>query len=126
MAILDIDWFKRINDTLGHDGGDDVIRLVSHLLKEGSRDTDFVARIGGEEFAILMPHTDLIDAEMVINRLRVSVSQLKEYQLTISGGLTDIGLSGSTAYKCADLALYESKANGRNQLSICTSINDLA
>ncbi|MGR6840668.1 diguanylate cyclase [Aliivibrio wodanis] len=126
LAILDIDWFKRINDTLGHDGGDDVIRLVSHLLKEGSRDTDFVARIGGEEFAILMPHTDLADAETVINRLRVSVSQLKEYQLTISGGLTDIGLSGSTAYKCADLALYESKANGRNQLSICTSINDLA
>ena len=85
-----------------------------------------MARIGGEEFAIIMPHTELKDADMVINRLRVAVSQLEEHQITISGGLTDIGISGESAYKCADLALYESKANGRNTISICTSLEDLA
>ena len=126
LAILDIDWFKRINDSLGHDVGDQVIRSVANTLKKGSRETDFVARIGGEEFAIIMPHTELKDADMVINRLRVAVSQLEEHQVTISGGLTDIGISGESAYKCADLALYESKANGRNTISICTSLEDLA
>ncbi|MDD9175686.1 diguanylate cyclase [Aliivibrio finisterrensis] len=126
LAILDIDWFKRINDTLGHEIGDEVIRLVARVLKDGSRETDFVARIGGEEFAIIMPHTELKDADMVINRLRIAVSRLDEYQVTISGGLTDINLSRENAYKCADLALYESKANGRNKVSVCTSVADLA
>lgn len=126
LAILDIDLFKRINDTKGHDVGDQVIRLVSDILNNGSRETDFVARIGGEEFAIIMPHTTLMDAEMVINRLRVAVSQLEEYHVTISGGLTDLGHSKKDAYKCADLALYESKTNGRNQVSICSSLEDLA
>lgn len=68
----------------------------------------------------------LMDAEMVINRLRVAVSQLEEYHVTISGGLTDLGHSKKDAYKCADLALYESKTNGRNQVSICSSLEDLA
>lgn len=126
LAILDIDWFKRINDTKGHDVGDKVICLVADILQQGSRDTDFVARIGGEEFAIIMPHTELKDAERVVNRLRVAVSQLEEYQLTISGGLADIGIAGHDAYKCADLALYESKTNGRNLISICSDLGDLA
>lgn len=126
LVIFDIDFFKRINDTKGHEVGDDVIRLVASVLRDGSRETDFVARIGGEEFAIIMPHTELKDASMVVNRLRVAVSQIEKYQVTISGGLTDIGLSTDHAYKCADLALYESKANGRNTISICTSLDDLA
>ncbi|WP_122033722.1 sensor domain-containing diguanylate cyclase [Aliivibrio sp. EL58] len=126
LVIFDIDFFKRINDSKGHDVGDEVIKLVASVLKGGSRDTDFVARIGGEEFAIIMPHTELKDAEMVVNRLRVAVSQIEKYQVTVSGGLTDIGISTDHAYKCADLALYESKANGRNTISICTSLEDLA
>ncbi|GLR75735.1 sensor domain-containing diguanylate cyclase [Aliivibrio sifiae] len=126
LAILDIDWFKRINDTQGHEVGDKVIKLVADVLKQSSRETDFVARIGGEEFAIIMPHTELKSAEMVVNRLRVAISQLDDYQVTISGGLTDIGISHRNAYKCADIALYESKANGRNTISICTSLDDLA
>lgn len=126
LIIFDIDFFKRINDTQGHEVGDEVIRLVASLLKNGSRETDFVARIGGEEFAIIMPHTELKDAIMVVNRLRVAVSQIDKYKVTISGGLTDIGLSSERAYKCADLALYESKANGRNTISICSNLEDLA
>jgi diguanylate cyclase (GGDEF)-like protein/PAS domain S-box-containing protein len=126
LIIFDIDFFKRINDTQGHEVGDEVIRLVASLLKNGSRETDFVARIGGEEFAIIMPHTELKDAIMVVNRLRVAVSQIDKYKVTISGGLTDIGLSSDRAYKCADLALYESKANGRNTISICSNLEDLA
>lgn len=126
LVIFDIDFFKRINDTKGHEVGDEVIRLVAFVLRDGSRETDFVARIGGEEFAIIMPHTELKDAEMVVNRLRVAVSQIDKYRVTVSGGLTDIGLSTDRAYKCADLALYESKANGRNTISICTSLEDLA
>ena len=126
LIIFDIDFFKRINDTQGHEVGDEVIRLEAYLLKNGSRETDFVARIGGEEFAIIMPHTELKDAIMVVNRLRVAVSQIDKYKVTISGGLTDIGLSSDRAYKCADLALYESKANGRNTISICSNLEDLA
>lgn len=126
LAILDIDYFKRINDQRGHDVGDRVIRHVASILKSGCRDTDFVARTGGEEFAILMPHTTTVEAEVVLNRLRVAVSSYSEFEVTISGGVTDIKEQAEEAYKRADIALYDSKSGGRNRISICYSHDDIA
>ncbi|WP_394134235.1 sensor domain-containing diguanylate cyclase [Aliivibrio fischeri] len=118
LAIIDIDYFKRINDQFGHDVGDKVIQNVAKILQIESREVDFVARIGGEEFAILLPNTSLKEAEMILNRLRVAIHLADGPKtITVSGGVTDICDSGEATYKRADLALYESKTAGRNQIS---------
>ncbi len=116
LAIIDIDFFKRINDKLGHDVGDSVIRSVARVLEDGVRDTDFVARVGGEEFAILLPHTPLEEAEIVLNRLRVAVELEHQNTVTVSGGVTQLCHLANESYKRADLALYDAKSSGRNQI----------
>ncbi|KAA8679673.1 sensor domain-containing diguanylate cyclase [Vibrio gigantis] len=117
LAILDIDHFKRINDRFGHDYGDRVIQTVAQVLQRECRETDFVARIGGEEFGVILPHTTTEEAEYVLNRLRVAVSLELDSVVTVSGGITNLTNDPALNYKCADLALYEAKANGRN--SVC-------
>lgn len=121
LGIVDIDHFKRVNDTLGHDEGDRVIRSVTAILEQKCRDTDFIARIGGEEFAVIMPHTTLTEAEIVMNRLRVAVFLEFEEKITISGGISDICDNAEICYKCADIALYDAKSSGRNQVALFTS-----
>ncbi|MCK6263615.1 sensor domain-containing diguanylate cyclase [Vibrio sp. ZSDE26] len=121
LAIIDIDNFKRINDQLGHDEGDRVIKSVSNIILEQIRETDFLARIGGEEFGLIMPHTDLNEAEMVLNRLRIAISLDHNNSVTVSGGISDIDDSVQSSYKRSDLALYESKSSGKNCISIVTS-----
>ncbi|RYU51145.1 diguanylate cyclase [Aliivibrio finisterrensis] len=121
LAIIDIDYFKRINDKYGHDVGDKVIAEVGRILGTESRRNDFVARIGGEEFAVILPNTQLQEAEMILNRLRVAINLYDDIKVTISGGVTDICNSRESSYKRADLALYESKASGRNQISCFSS-----
>ena len=125
LAIVDIDHFKRINDKYGHDVGDKVITEVGKILGEESRSSDFVARIGGEEFAIILPNTQLAEAEIILNRLRVAVNLYDDIKVTISGGVTDICNSSEASYKRADLALYESKTAGRNQIS-CFGSDEMA
>ena len=126
LALVDIDHFKRINDELGHDEGDRVIQAVAQLLVGSLRTTDFVARVGGEEFALLMPHTSLTEAQLVLNRLRKQVEQTDGTKVTISIGFTDLTSNSTRSYKCADIALYESKSSGRNQVSLCGSQDDIA
>lgn len=120
FAIVDIDHFKRINDRLGHDEGDQVLRSVSVAIQSQLRESDFVARIGGEEFAVIFPHTNIEEAEIVLNRVRTYISRIHDDGVTISGGVTDICSNPDQTYKRADLALYESKSSGRNQISILT------
>lgn len=126
LALLDIDYFKRINDEQGHDEGDRVIAHVASAIENSLREVDFVARIGGEEFAIIMPHTRLIDAEMCLNRLRIAIELNDTIPVTVSIGVTDLTENSTRSYKCADIALYESKTMGRNRVSVCTSNEDLA
>jgi diguanylate cyclase (GGDEF)-like protein/PAS domain S-box-containing protein len=125
LALVDIDHFKRINDERGHDEGDRVIRDIANILTDATRRTDYVARIGGEEFAILMPHTEVSEAQVVLERIRIQVES-DPVPVTISIGFTDLTPDSTQSYKCADIALYESKSMGRNKTSVCHSTNNFA
>ncbi|BDU36099.1 sensor domain-containing diguanylate cyclase [Vibrio nigripulchritudo] len=126
LALLDIDHFKRINDEFGHDEGDRVICAVATTLEGQLRETDFLARIGGEEFAIILPNTQVEQAEILLNRLRIAIELEASNRVTVSAGITDICNDTKRSYKCADIALYESKTQGRNQVSVCMSDDDVA
>ncbi|KJY83848.1 diguanylate cyclase [Vibrio galatheae] len=123
LALIDIDHFKRINDTYGHDQGDEAIKQVAECLVAQLRETDIVARIGGEEFAIIMPNTPLPEADRVLNRVRVAINQQSKLDITVSAGVTEISNKPQATYKRADIALYESKSLGRNQVSVL-SVNE--
>ncbi len=122
-AMLDLDHFKKINDTYGHVSGDRVLRILARLLRQRVRKTDILGRYGGEEFAIVLPSTDAGGAYMVIEALRESFERLRhqaagiEFSVTFSAG---IGLMPPCAdadalNRAADQALYQAKRNGRNQ-----------
>lgn len=122
LSIWDIDHFKKINDTFGHTAGDNALKAVAKLLEEATRDSDFLARFGGEEFMLLLPETDIATALELANRLRERVAA-KRFQyrgqpvpLSISCGLAHF-IDQDTAedvYRRADVALYRAKAAGRN------------
>jgi len=125
LAVLDIDHFKLVNDTHGHPEGDQVICRLAKLLEDGVRSTDFVGRMGGEEFALLMPYCDLDNALTVLDRLRVQFSNQvfrseagNEFSCAFSAGLVQLGSDFQFSYKDADDALYESKKKGRNRVTV--------
>lgn len=117
LALIDIDHFKQINDKSGHDEGDRVIKVVASLLADNVRDSDFVARVGGEEFAIIMPCIGFDNAELLLNRLRRLIEDCTEAPVTVSIGYSNFTLDSSETYKKSDIALYESKALGRNRVT---------
>ena len=123
LCVLDIDHFKRINDTFGHKAGDKLLRLVAKIASRSTRDSDFLARYGGEEFAMLMPETELAGAEVVAEKLRHAVANCgahfnqQKVPVTISCGLTAFveGDTPESAFERADKALYRAKQGGRNR-----------
>ncbi|MFQ3229027.1 GGDEF domain-containing protein [Reinekea sp.] len=125
IAILDIDFFKRINDDFGHLVGDKVLKIMAKEMKEVSRGSDFLARFGGEEFILLLPQTNLEDAYIAVDKIRQRIEsrpfhfQNKPVPITISGGVSEKLADEETSawIHRADLALYESKENGRNKVS---------
>lgn len=128
LIMLDIDHFKAINDTYGHPTGDKVICKLAEVCCLESRQVDCVARLGGEEFAILLAETDLSFAYAVAERIRLAVAALtvksvdnREFQFTVSIGVAEYPLGDTSVdhlLSAADTALYRAKNSGRNQVVV--------
>ncbi|RMH48014.1 MAG: GGDEF domain-containing protein [Gammaproteobacteria bacterium] len=125
LIVFDIDHFKKINDTIGHSGGDIVLKQVAQTLQKNLRISDQIFRYGGEEFVILLTDTDLPTARLVAERLRQSIEALpiaindnNRIRVTISGGVTAIHDQDTpeAIFQRADNALYQAKTGGRNQI----------
>jgi len=122
LLMIDIDSFKSLNDSFGHDAGDEAIRRLSKVLREGTRGIDLAARIGGEEFAVLLVETSKQGGFEVAERLRASIKAIEipmAGHITASFGVAECPADAQTApdvLKAADVALYEAKRNGRDQV----------
>ena len=124
LAIIDIDYFKDINDTYGHLAGDKVLQLLARAMRENLREPDYLARYGGEEFIVLMPATKAETALQVLDKLRERVRTLpfhfrrERVEVTFSGGVTGfVEVDGPhQLLDIADRALYRAKDSGRNQI----------
>ncbi len=133
LLLLDVDHFKQFNDSFGHLVGDEVLKRVARILESTARLSDFVARFGGEEFAIILPNTDINGAQILAERFRAAIAeeQFPNRQITASLGVATLGygtpMSGDIAdglalIKAADEALYVAKLHGRNQVRLATEL----
>lgn len=126
LLIWDIDFFKLINDNFGHKAGDKTLSLVAQLILNNCRETDFIARFGGEEFAMLLPNTNSEEAFILAENVRSIIADSgfnhngESIKLTISCGISQFseGDELGCAFERADRALYQSKEQGRNRCSI--------
>ena len=124
ICFVDIDFFKKINDTYGHEAGDVILSAVAQVLKKNARKVDFVGRYGGEEFVILLPSTSLKDGVRFGEKLRSMIENFKfiykneRIKVTISSGVAtrSANLSDTMTLEGADKMLYLSKEGGRNQV----------
>lgn len=126
LMLLDLDYFKTVNDVLGHVAGDEVLKAVARLIHDTVREIDCVARYGGEEFAVLLPHTELDQAKILAERLRLRIERQAfavedgQVRMTASLGIASLRESsvGTVAewMTAADSALYEAKSQGRNRV----------
>lgn len=117
---IDIDFFKKINDTYGHIRGDEFLFMLAEILRKQLRKSDVPARFGGEEFFIILPNTDLKQAKVITSRLREAIKSdkvLKKYNLTVSGGLTQYKKDDTekSFTERVDKALYKAKETGRDK-----------
>ena len=122
LAVVDIDDFKRLNDTFGHDVGDRALRHVAMRLEAGVRETDAVFRIGGEEFVLVMPGSDLDGAVIALDRIRASIgrSRLDIPDVSASAGVAVASASsvtGDELFAAADAALFRAKRAGKNRVA---------
>jgi diguanylate cyclase (GGDEF)-like protein len=127
MLVVDLDFFKRINDTFGHAAGDSVLVAASEAMRNSVRQAlDVIGRMGGEEFAMLLPGADPEQAWILAERVLENVARAEvstehgPVRVTASVGLAALGRNESyaSAYRRADAALYEAKARGRNQVAV--------
>ena len=125
LVMLDIDHFKRLNDSHGHQVGDDVLRALARALSADSRDFDTVARYGGEEFAVVLPGSGIAETRSAAERMRVAIERLEiATSITASFGVASLpanALDASSLLASADRALYESKRLGRNRVTVSTA-----
>jgi diguanylate cyclase (GGDEF)-like protein len=124
VLVFDLDNFKRLNDEMGHQAGDAALVEIARLCRQQLRQSDVIARVGGDEFVVVMPNTDRDDAIRIADRLRENVPViLREslrYESTISGGISEFARFdrfSSEVLKRADQGLYQSKRAGRNKVS---------
>jgi diguanylate cyclase (GGDEF)-like protein len=128
VLFLDLDHFKRFNDTFGHDAGDAVLRRMAEVFREHFRGDDVICRYGGEEFAIILPESNAIEAAKRADLLRGEARKIEiRYQgqllnpVTFSVGVAAFPDNGATVeeiLRAADQSLYQSKAEGRDRVSI--------
>jgi len=118
VAMLDIDYFKKINDTYGHQTGDSVLKAFVKTIQKSIRKTDFVIRYGGEEFIVFMPNTSKEEAKIVIYKIKKNLSPVKNISYTFSAGIADEGETLAEMIKIADERLYKAKKEGRNRIII--------
>jgi diguanylate cyclase (GGDEF)-like protein len=127
VMMIDIDQFKQINDQFGHATGDNVLRCLSKVLSRATRQSDFVARVGGEEFCVLLPETPLFEALQFAEKVRAGFASTVRpggdagpLRVTLSGGIAampnDRFTTAAELLQAADQALYRAKANGRNRV----------
>ena len=122
LIMLDIDHFKKINDTFGHLEGDRVLKELGHLMKDFARQTDLVSRFGGEEFLIMLPDSSKSDTLLFCQRLHNLIAQVKigDNKLKVSIGVSTSNdkVSFTDLFSQADNALYKAKTLGRNRTEI--------
>jgi diguanylate cyclase (GGDEF)-like protein len=126
IAIIDLDYFKSINDQFGHSAGDGVLRAIAQILDHGTRRSDFLARIGGEEFAVLLPEASLFEALHFAEKIRSTImtatirTEAATHKVTVSIGVANVPHSVVSTpqelFNAADQALYRAKARGRNRI----------
>lgn len=129
IAVWDVDDFKKINDTYGHKAGDKVLMTIANVFKDQVRETDFLARFGGEEFVVLLTETALADSVAVMEKLRKAIEDCQFHhgdeavRITVSGGFTEFKGedTAETAFERADQFMYKAKRSGKNR---CVSDND--
>jgi diguanylate cyclase (GGDEF)-like protein len=135
VIMIDIDHFKRVNDTFGHQAGDEVLAHVARIVAAHRRSGDIVARYGGEEFVLLLPETTAEQAYLVAEQLRGAIAATGldtpggRATFTISGGVTGLGGDGQSLEELirrADRALYAAKAQGRNRVILESSVQQVA
>ena len=126
LAVLDVDHFKRINDSFGHLSGDRVLKIIASELRKRLRKTDFIARFGGEEFALLLPETPLQGGLQLLENLRANIQQCPFHfkgariEVTFSAGVSAFGAgdTAETVFERADRAMYRAKESGRNRVEV--------
>jgi two-component system cell cycle response regulator len=127
FIILDIDYFKKVNDTYGHDVGDFVLKKLAEIILKMTRRADVFGRYGGEEFCLALPNTDIYGAYLLANKIRSTIAQtiitfkndkIISFSITISAGVSEFakGMSIDELTKIADKNLYLAKENGRNRV----------
>ena len=133
LIMLDIDYFKNYNDSLGHQLGDEILIQIAKILKESSRRLDYVCRYGGEEFAVILPQTNKHEATKLAERMRLNIQNYNfrkeeiqpEKKITVSIGLATFpedSQNKDQLISCADTALFEAKKTGKNKVCIYSSV----
>jgi len=128
LLMIDVDDFKKVNDSYGHQKGDEVLSSIGEILNKSIRDIDFAARYGGEELTIIMPNTTISNATQIANRIREEISTIDfdGFSVTVSIGISEINQSIDNAkklIKSADEALYKAKNSGKNNVKVWHDFN---
>lgn len=126
LLLIDIDHFKDINDSFGHDRGDEALKLIAHSLREAVRDADLVGRMGGEEFGIFLPDSDSGRVATIAERVRAAIQaivfspagQRHQISASVGGAVFDRRLTFEELYHVADQRLYAAKREGRNRVDL--------
>lgn len=126
LILIDIDHFKSVNDTYGHDIGDEVLKHLAKIVQDTIRQIDIFARWGGEEFLVLSPNTDLKNIQVLAEKLRLAIAEAEFSEvshITVSQGISTFEAEDTfdKLFKRADMGLYYAKEHGRNQVGIITS-----